>query len=151
VQIWVSLEGSSAKVPGQDWGPVLEKFHSLLREQHYSVNTVSTYTDWARRFSARHPSVPKDSGQASQQVQEFLRSLVHELNLAPASLSLARNALAWLVKRVMGFELVLDDKGDAHHAPRLPSLRDRLARHFEARRTLWERDSVQGCGASQAK
>src|ERR1035437_163321 len=122
VRIWLSLVVPDPIVPTQSWGEVLERFRLALLEQHYSANTVSTYTDWGRRFSQRHPVVPIDSEQASKQAQEFLRSLVHELNLSPGSLSLARNALAWVIKRVLGFTLELGDKGDAHHAPRLPSV-----------------------------
>jgi site-specific recombinase XerD len=122
VRVWLSLAVPDPIVPTQDWGQVHERFRRALEEQHYSANTVSTYTDWGRRLSQRHPVVPVDSEEASAQAQEFLRSLVHELNLSPASLSLARNALAWLIKRVLGFTLELGDKGDAHHAPRLPSV-----------------------------
>lgn len=122
VQIWSSLEPPDPIVPVRDWGQVLDRFRSSLQEKHYSANTVSTYTDWGRRLSMRFPTVPVDSEEASKQVQDFLHSLVHDLNLAPASLALARNSLAWLVQRVMGFTLVLEDKGRAHHERRLPSV-----------------------------
>jgi integron integrase len=120
VKIWLSMVPAEPASRGRSWPEVLEDFDGRLRVRHYSENTVATYLDWARRLSQRHPAVPQDAPEASRQVQEFLNSLVHEKNLSAGSLSLARNALAWLVKRVLGFDLVLADKGDSHHSRRLP-------------------------------
>jgi integron integrase len=122
IRIWTSLPEPEPAVVSSEWAVVLERFARNLAEQHYSPRTIASYADWGRRWALRSPSVPKDGEAASAQVQEFLRFLVHELNLSPASLSLARNALAWLVKRVLGFELALEDKGNAHHARRLPTV-----------------------------
>jgi len=122
VRIWSDLVEPVSVVVSQEWSVVLEKFAKSLAQMHYSPRTIHSYTDWGRRLALKNPSVPLDGDDASHQVQEFLRSLVHELNLSPASLSLARNALAWLVKRVLGFVLVLEDKGNAHHSRRLPTV-----------------------------
>ena len=119
VKLWV--EANPVPVPSMDgWPAVLEEFTLRLRERHYSERTLESYLAWARRMSLWGKPVPADGTEASALVQGFLRSLVLERNLAPASLSQARNALAWLVKRVLGFELVLADKGDSHHGRKLP-------------------------------
>jgi len=121
VRLWCSIQVVSTS-SGKEWKDLLKEFELKLEAQHYSPRTVASYVDWARRLSECNPNVPATGEEASQQVQALLNSLVHERNLAPASLSLARNALAWLVKRVMGFELELGDKGNAHHGRRLPTV-----------------------------
>jgi len=140
VKVWSSIQALESSVAPQEWGTVLAELEKRLANRHYSVNTIKTYVDWARRLSQRYPSVPTTGEQASCQVQEFLHGLVHELNLSPASLSLARNALAWLVRRVLGFELVLEDKGGAHHGSRLPQVLSpaTVRRLLEACRDPWD-------------
>jgi integron integrase len=123
VRIWSALVMPETPQPELlGWEEVLNKFEHRLIEQQYSPRTIDSYLDWGRRFASRNTAVPTDSDSASAQAQEFMRSLVHERNLSPASLALARNALAWLIKRVLGFELVLEDKGNAHHSRRLPTV-----------------------------
>ena len=123
VRIWSDMESLATDEPAiRTWDEILEALRQRLSQQQYSPRTIDSYMDWCRRFANRNQPVPLDGDQASEQAQEFMRSLVHERNLSPASIALARNALAWLVKRVMGFELVLGDKGNAHHSKRLPSV-----------------------------
>jgi len=81
---------------------------------------VESYSAWARRLSLVSPRVPQDSREASSLVSGFLRSLVHERNVSRATVAQARNALAWLIKRVLGFDLGLEEKGDAHHSRKIP-------------------------------
>jgi site-specific recombinase XerD len=114
-------------VAARSWSEVLVEFEIRLRERHYSPRTVESYLDWGRRFVRHAGGGPGEAEEVSGQVQAFLRHLVHELNLAPASLSIARNALAWLVKRVLGQELVLPDKGAAHRGRKIPQVLSRVA------------------------
>lgn len=123
VRIWAS-EMASPKNPIslRSWESVLDRFRQSLTEQQYSIRTIDSYLDWGRRFASRNGFVPTTGEEASKQAQEFLGSLVHDRNLAPASIALARNALAWLIKRVLILDLTLEDKGGAHHGRRLPKI-----------------------------
>ena len=121
VRLWCSIQ---VEMPSSSkrWAVVLKDLEDRLVAQHYSPRTVASYLDWARRLADCNSKVPETGEEASNQVKGFLNTLVHERNLSPASLSLARNALAWLVKRVLVLELELGDKGDAHHGRRLPTV-----------------------------
>jgi len=123
VRIWSALTAPRVeKHESRSWNVILDRFRQQLTQRQYSPRTIDSYMDWATRFAQRGGQVPTNGDEASAQAQEFLRSLVHERNLSPASIALARNALAWLIKRILGFELVLEDKGNAHHGKRLPSV-----------------------------
>lgn len=113
-------DGEDEKGTLMDWPQVLTMFKERLIARNYSHRTIETYVDWARRLAASTPTVPRDSIQASVAVQIFLNSLALDRNLSLPSIQQARNALAWFVSKVLGFELVLEDKGHAHHSRRLP-------------------------------
>lgn len=120
VSLWEKALVSEAPVVGMEWSEVLDELVERMRNQHYSERSVVSYSDWARRLSLVSPRVPQDSRESSSLVSGFLRSLVHERNVARATVAQARNALAWLVKRVLGFDLELEEKGEAHHSRKLP-------------------------------
>jgi integron integrase len=134
VQLWLKLEAeraatvkaalppAAAPAQLQSWPQILETMGQRLCSQRYSVRTQETYLDWARRFARDNPHVPRDPEEASEAAQTFMRKMAIGRNLSPASLSQARNALAWLIRRVMGFDLVLEPKGDAHRGRRLPKI-----------------------------
>jgi integrase len=74
------------------------------------------------RFAKRCPEVPKDDLEASREAGIFLAELALKHNLASASIDQARNSLAWLFRRQMGFDFVLPDKGTAHRGRRIPQV-----------------------------
>jgi len=125
VRIWRELTEPAEVAPPENipsWDDVLRSMKSSLSEQHYSPRTVTTYLDWARKMSREFPEVPGSGDEASSMAQDFLRRLAVGQNLSPATISQARNALAWLVKRVLRMDLVLEEKGDAHRGRRLPQV-----------------------------
>lgn len=129
VQLWFRLERGATPAPVQPdavetttWDEVIANMAVNLRAKRYSRYTISAYVDWAKRFGRIHPRVPTESDEVSQRAQAFLDELTLSLNLSPASVSQARNALAWLVKRELGLEMTLADKGASHHSKRLPTV-----------------------------
>ncbi|MEN9353729.1 MAG: hypothetical protein RL318_1054 [Fibrobacterota bacterium] len=130
VRIWLELEAARApqvELPSGTselltWPEILREMEQRLASQKYSVRTRETYLDWGRRFARNCGEVPDSSEVASEQARAFMRQMAVGRNLSAASLSQARNALAWLIRRVMGFDLVLEVKGDAHRGRRLPKI-----------------------------
>lgn len=162
VNHWILLfpEASEEGKPLPDerfrtWPPVLEAMTSRLRSQRYSPRTIERYLDWARQFADRHPEVPHDGDAASEAVQDFLRHLSLGRNLSPSSVSQARNALAMLFVRVLSLQLALEERGQAHHGRRLPSVvaPEVVHRLLEACRPPWDLFfSLQyGCGLRLAE
>jgi len=93
-----------------------------MRQQRYSERTSGTYREWARRLARRNPQVPRDGNEASEMVQAYLREMVLGRNLSHATVAQARNAFAWLVRKVLGFPLVLEERGNAHRPKRIPGV-----------------------------
>lgn len=116
-----TVEAVEADAP-PSWKAVFLRMEANLVAKRYSPRTVKTYLDWGRRLAQRHVSTPLDSAEASSMVQSYLDSLALVDNLAPATISQARNAIAWLVRKELGFELTLAAKGASHHSKRLPSI-----------------------------
>lgn len=143
------------EIPPLDWAQVLENMDMRMRTQGYSPRTRESYLDWGRRLSQASPEVPRDTATASQQVQRFLRQMAIGRNLSQASLSQARNALAWLVRRELGLGLELEAKGDAHRGKRLPKViaPDQVRLLLKACRAPWDLFfSLQyGCGLRLAE
>jgi site-specific recombinase XerD len=132
VRLWEELEDEEQelalleKVPEvvvvRSWDEVLSTMDDRMRQQRYSPRTRESYLDWGRRLAQMSPEVPTDSESASLLAQSFLRQMALGRNLSPASISQARNALAWLVRRELKLDLVLEAKGDAHKGKRLPKV-----------------------------
>lgn len=130
VKLWQRLRSSPAAdesatgTPDQPltWPFILERMERNLRSRQYSPRSVKTYVEWIRRLSAHSPAPPRDSVEASRAVQGFLDHLALVQNLSPASIALARNAAAWLVRNELGMEMTLESKGEAHHSSRLPTI-----------------------------
>lgn len=117
-----SEEPVEVPVRSTSWREVAFEMEQRLRAQQYSGRTVDSYMDWVRRLAQRSSEVPATAEEASELVQGFLRELVIGRNLSPNSVAQARNALAWLVRRQLGLELTLEDRGDSHHGKRLPKV-----------------------------
>lgn len=130
VNLWQSVQAASAPPESAlgtidappAWPAIMEQMERNLRTKQYSPRSVKTYLEWIRRFSQHCPTPPTDSVEASRAVQGFLDHLALALNLSPASIALARNAAAWLVRKELGLEMTLESKGEAHHSRRLPSI-----------------------------
>lgn len=129
VRMWLSLEPPpndlpppEAEVEPSGWHAVLRRMEDNLTAKRYSPRTVKVYLDWAKRLARDHENPPTDSKEASSLVQGFLEHLALVDNLSPASIDQARNALAWLVRKELGFELELLAKGGSHHSKRLPTV-----------------------------
>lgn len=135
VRNWLALEDSEvldpdpaseapveAPVRPASWREIQFEMEQRLKFQQYSGRTIDSYMDWVRRLVRHAPAVPVTSEEASEVVQSFLRELVIGRNLSPNSVSQARNALAWLVRRQLGLELTLEERGDSHHGKRLPKV-----------------------------
>jgi len=109
-----------AELATMSWAEILAELERKLRVQQYSRRTGGIYADWTRRLAAYSPRVPKSGDELSAAVQGFLRELALARNLAPASISQARNAMAWLAKNVMMLPLVMEARGGAHRARHIP-------------------------------
>jgi integron integrase len=118
----LEMEDGGSSIKTKNWGEVILEMTDRLRAGHYSVRTIESYLDWVRRFAAEFPLVPVTSEQASSNVGLFLRGLSVGRNLSPASVALARNALAWLVIKGLNLPLVLEHKSTSHHSRRLPTV-----------------------------
>ena len=130
VNLWQSIQTPAASAESESaatdappaWPTIMEQMERNLRAKQYSPRSVKTYLEWIRRFSRHCPTPPTDSVEASRAVQGFLEYLALTLNLSPASIALARNAAAWLVRKELGLEMTLESKGEAHHSRRLPTI-----------------------------
>lgn len=112
-------EGGGVRLE-MDWGLVLEELEAKLRVQQYSAKTIAAYVEWTRRLSLFVPDVPRDGDGISKAVQGFLRKLALVDNLSQATVAQARNALAWMVRNILLLPLVLEARGGAHRAKRIP-------------------------------
>jgi integron integrase len=104
------------------WDPILASMRRRLQETNYSPRTVVVYLDWARRFADFSPEVPTNTNALSIRLDAFLGRLATGRNLSPASVAQARNALAYMAKKVMFLPFELASKGSAHHSKRLPQV-----------------------------
>ncbi len=79
-----------------------------MRVQHYAIRTEQTYIEWIRRFILYHKKRhPKDMREP--EVAEFLTHLSVKRNVAPATQTLALNALVFLYRKVLN-----DPLGEIH-------------------------------------
>jgi len=126
VREWLAMEErrteQAALAKFQSWDQALAEMENRLKAQQYSPRTLETYLEWGRRLVRSCPELPTDDETASEVAQRFLRTLTLEKNLSESSISQARNALSWLIRRVLGHNLVLEEKGDAHRGRRLPKV-----------------------------
>lgn len=128
VSVWTELFPATRghereAAPGAaTWQTILPALKRRLQETNYSPRTVEVYHDWVRRFAAETSEVPTTSTALSQAFDGFLGRLATGRNLSPASVSQARNALAWLAKHVLALPFELSHRGAAHHSKRLPQV-----------------------------
>lgn len=144
VKIWLECSqgtlGAKRVVVCEDWSQVKMKMKRSLQSKHYSERTIESYMQWVDRFSEFCPIVPADSESASKGLQDYLVHLAVVNSLSPSSIAVARNALAWMARKEMGFELVLEEKGQSHHSKRLPRIlaRQTVKRILEGCEKPWD-------------
>lgn len=102
------------------WEELLLQLDRSLKVQQYSPRTRQTYAHWIKLLARSHPKLPTNGEEASLVANAFLRELALARNLAPNSIAIARNAMAWVFVRMLGFEIEFDQKGSAHRGRRLP-------------------------------
>jgi len=130
IRLWQNLTASERNTqiePPQrratpNWPTIADRMERNLCSKQYSPRSVKSYMEWVRRLAMFERTPPTDSVTASRTVQAFLEHLALAKNLSPSSIAQARNALAWLVRKEMGFDLTLESKGEAHHSRRLPTV-----------------------------
>lgn len=126
VECWLEAQDgilvgeAEAERPEMSWGQILVELERKLRVQQYSARTIEVYMEWSRRLALYAPDVPQDGDEISAAVQGYLRKLALAHNLSYATVAQARNALAWMVRNIMGLPLVLEARGGAHRPKRIP-------------------------------
>ena len=86
------MEGSKPKL--------VDEVRKVMRRQHYSLRTETTYWEWIRRFILYHGKRhPREMGEA--EVTEFLSHLAVEGNVAASTQNQALSALLFLYKKVL--------------------------------------------------
>ena len=98
----------------------LEQTRSVIRLKHLSLHTEDTYLSTIRRFiefhGRRHPAALGPDA-----VREYLTHLATEQNVAASTQNVARNALLFLYRDVLGTEMPpVGDVAPARRPERLP-------------------------------
>ena len=83
---------------------LLPLMRDTLMRQHYSQNTVQTYTYWVRQYVLFHKTQhPRDL--SVQHLEAFLTHLAVERHVSPNTQSQALNALVFLYRHVLHLDL----------------------------------------------
>lgn len=94
---------------------MLDEVRDVLRLMHYSIHTERTYCEWIRRFIRFHKMTSReDLSDGEKKIEIFLTHLAVQGNVAPATQNLAMNALVFLYKKVLKWDL--DEAIDAVRA-----------------------------------
>jgi integron integrase len=114
-------------------GPkLLDEVRDLLRRRHYSIHTERSYVDWIRRYVAFHNMKSRaDMTDAETKINSFLTHLARDLKVAASTQNQALNALVFLYKQVLNYDL--DGKIHAERAYRSPKIPVVLDREETAR------------------
>ena len=99
----------------------LDQLRLLMRQQQLSYSTEKTYLHWIRKFihfhNKRHP---REMGAA--EVDEFLSWLASHRQVAPATQSIALNALVYMYKHQLDNDLDTLNFRRAHPRQRVPEV-----------------------------
>jgi len=89
-------------VPGKsvNWCALEARVRECLRIEHYSYRTEQTYVAWIRRFVVYH-HFRKPSTLKAGDVQEFLRHLAMDKQVASSTQNQALNAVVFLYRKVV--------------------------------------------------
>ena len=86
---------------------LMDQVSEVLRYHHYALRTEESYIRWILayiRFRGRKH--PKDMGK--EHIEAFLTHMAVNRSYAAATQNLARNAIVFLYKRVLGLEVAED-------------------------------------------
>jgi integron integrase len=105
----------------EDKPRLLEEVRDVLRRRHYSIHTERSYLDWIRRYVSFHNMKSRaDMADAESKINAFLTHLARDLNVAASTQNQALNALVFLYKQVLDYDL--DGKINAERAHRSPKI-----------------------------
>jgi integron integrase len=97
-------ESSSAPPAGQRPPKLLDQLSDALRARHYSPRTISTYSQWVKRFiffhNVRHPAE-----MAEPEINAFLTDLAVKRKVSASTQNQALSALLFLYRQVIGREI----------------------------------------------
>ncbi len=83
---------------------LLDQMRDILRTQHYSIRTETSYVDWARRFILFHNKRhPKDMG--VPEIEAFLTHLALERSFSASTQNQALSAILFLYRQVLGIQI----------------------------------------------
>jgi integron integrase len=100
---------------------LLDEVRDLLRRRHYSIHTERSYLDWIRRYVSFHNMKSRaDMTEAESKINSFLTHLARDLKVSASTQNQALNALVFLYKQVLGYDL--DGKISAERAFRSPKI-----------------------------
>ena len=113
-------EPKTTCMSGSERSPrLIERYRQELQVRHYARRTVSTYTQWIRRFlrfhSLRHPR-----DMASDEVKTFLSHLATTEQVSASTQNQALAAVLFLYRELLGQPLALDSVVRARTRKRLP-------------------------------
>lgn len=98
---------------------LIERYQEELQVRHYARRTVSTYTQWIRRFLRFHRlRHPRKMG--SDEVNAFLSHLATNEQVSASTQNQALAAVLFLYRELLGQPLVLDSVVRARTRHRLP-------------------------------
>lgn len=103
-----------------DLEAILDQMRTQIRYLRMSIRTEEAYTQWAKRFILFHHQRPlPELGEA--EVRDYLKHLVIDLNVAPATQNQALHAILFLFREVLQIDLpYVGSLEKSRKEPRLP-------------------------------
>jgi integron integrase len=104
---------------------LLAEVRKVIRLKHYSIHTETSYCDWIKRFILFHKMQDRKElfKRAEGKIEEFLTHLAIKNNVTASTQNQALNALIFLYKQVLEFELEHRiDAVRANKQPRIPTI-----------------------------
>jgi len=104
---------------------LLSEVRKVIRLKHYSIHTETSYCDWIKRFILFHKMQDRKElfKRAECKIEGFLTHLAIKNNVTTSTQNQALNALIFLYKQVLEFELEHRiDAVRANKQPRIPTV-----------------------------
>ena len=99
---------------------LLQEARTVCRLRHLSIHTEDTYVQIIKRFVAFHDN-KNPANMGAEEVRDYLSHLAVDLHVAASTQNVARNALLFLFREVLGTELApLAGTEPAKRSERLP-------------------------------
>ncbi|MBC8430836.1 MAG: phage integrase N-terminal SAM-like domain-containing protein [Desulfobacterales bacterium] len=104
---------------------LLDRVRDIIRLKHYSIRTEKSYISWMKRYIIYHNKRhPKEMGK--QEIESFLTHLAVDLNVAASTQNQAFNALLFLYRHVLNFDMNFEINAVRAKRPkRLPTVMTR--------------------------